>query len=197
MACENIKPKDQWTFNLHEAAQAGDTVRVWNCVKRITACEVSLLDFGETFYIAEDLATDIASYLVFDRGLVKEWLEYSPNQTWVYIGKAVTGFVWKHHTCQTKIRTALAWKGIIGGDSAYRLTGPRLRKLVRSGQLFLLTRLFNGVERTTEVECLINYLTKTMIKVISNWPKYELLRCYLSLQAEVYKHGNKQSSQTI
>jgi len=196
MDCESIESnrpilRMHWIHRLYQAASDEDAVTVWNCVKRIAACEISLLDFGETFYIAEDLATDIASYLVFERRLIKEWKNYNPNQAWVYISKAVMGFMWTTCKYQDVIKQTLACRAGMIGDSAYTFTGPRLRKLVRSGQLFLLADVVKQIERPEEREYLVKYLVKTMTRVIKRWPKYELLRCYLSLQEEVQHNGSK------
>lgn len=157
---------------------------VWEAVKQVAACEIESLDFGDDYYLAEDLASDIASYVVFDRDLVEEWKGYTKNQAWLYISKIIVGFIWESSRKHQKINEALAWQGVVGGESGLRFTQPRLRTLVRSGELFTLYDLFDDDTGDVETESLIRYLVSTMQRVITSWPPYELLRAYISLRKE-------------
>lgn len=169
-------------YRVSKAAKRGDQVTVWKILQQAAAYEVSLLDLGDQFYLKEDLAVDVASHLVFIKGLVQHWADYKPAQIQVYIKSVVRMFVWEVTQKPYKINQTLACQNTLNNPSfGYHFTTQQLRKLIRSGELFLLFQLFEGAPRSDEVESLKRYIISTMTLVMKTAPKYELLQAYLSL----------------
>lgn len=188
-----MQAQNQWIHELHRAAEAGDQTTVWMSIRRIAACEVRLLDFGDDFYLREDFAADIASHLVFDRGLVHHWTTKTPNEIWVYIKMVVAKFVWEHCQKHRSIEQALSCQNTLIGGSGLRFTMLRLRALVRTGQLFLLYKLFDGVPRSDDIQALIRYLVSTMDSVMKSSPAHILLRAYVSLNRVLRREEGRHS----
>lgn len=187
-----MQTQTQWIYELHKAAGEGNQEIVWLSIRRLAECEISLLDFGDTFYLKDDFAADIASYLVFTRGFVQHWATKAPNQIWVYIKKIVNKFVWENCQKHYSIRQTLICQSTLTGTSGLRFTTTRLRTLTRTGQLFLLYRLFDEVPKSDDVQSLIRYLVSTMYTVIKSSPAYVLLGAYLSLSKILQKEERRQ-----
>jgi hypothetical protein len=167
---------------LYNAAKRGDQVTVWKILQQAAAYEISLLDLGTEFYLAGDLALDVASHLVFIKGLVQHWTNYKPAQIQVYIKQVVQMFVYESVQKPYKIKQTLACQSTLGEPSfGFRFTTNRLRTLIRTGELFLLFQLFEDAPRSDEIQSLIRYVVSTMTKIMKTAPKHELLQAYLSL----------------
>lgn len=188
-----MQAQNQWIHELHKAAEEGDQTAVWMSIRQIAACEISLLDFGDTFYLKEDFATDIASYLVFNRGFVQHWATKTPNEIWVYIKKVVVKFVWENCQKHYSIEQTLNCQNTLVGTSGLRFTTTRLRTLIRTGQLFLLYKLFDGVSRSDDIQALIRYLVSTMDSVMKSSPAYVLLAAYVSLNKVLRREEGRYS----